>query len=81
MPIAKIVKVWYDDTDAFVSVECVEPDAGIAQYTASVPLSALAGLTNMQKKAALLVALKAVRKKARAGINELPITGTVDLGT
>lgn len=62
MATATITRAWQDSANANIAVVVAEGGSkGNVEYSASVPLIDLAALTNPQKKAALVAAIKAVR--------------------
>lgn len=70
MASATIVKAYQDGTYAYIIAVVAEGGSkGNVEYNASVPLTDLAGLTNPQKKAALIAAVKAARD---AQVNPAP---------
>lgn len=61
MATATILRAWSDGTYGNLAAVVTEPGGDRVEYIGRVPLSQLADLTNAQKKAALVAAVKAVR--------------------
>ena len=88
MTTATIIGVWEEDNVLTASVWVDEGGSlGRVEYTATVDLADLARflgktipqLTNAEKRAAMISALKAVRNASRKSRTTPAITGTVDL--
>ena len=62
MAVGTIIRAWQDQTAAHLAVLVDEGGSqGKVEYVGSVPLTDLAGLSNVQIKAVLVAAVKAVR--------------------
>lgn len=71
MPTAQIIAAWRDQAHAYIAAR-----VGSTEFTASVPVSDLQGLTAPEQKALLVAALKAHRDAQIASPTPLSITGT-----
>lgn len=78
MPSATVVKAWTENGQAHLAVRVAEANGDNIEYIGSVDLTPeFQALTQAQKRATLVAAVKAVRDAQQNGETDLGITGSV----